>query len=221
MMPRSKNPQPNNAAASAPFSFWRIFTQPTSIFAPFLRAAYETVTSSCALVALMLWVVLFFNAADTTGQILDRKPKERFPCRIPIAWENVTDSCQYVDGVEPVYSKDAQQHVVDLSALQRTDFLVRPHEMIRVVGTQHGCVAAEEIEIWLSDGSGLMRKLNVAQTQDGRSIVAAPDYPTWTIARVRRPRDAQGCQGFKLYTCLLYTSPSPRDATLSRMPSSA
>ena len=25
----------------------------------------------------------------------------------------------------------------------------------------------------------------------------------------------------KLYTCLLYTSPSPRDATLSRMPSSA
>ena len=26
---------------------------------------------------------------------------------------------------------------------------------------------------------------------------------------------------FKYYTCLLYTSPSPRDATLSRMPSSA
>ena len=25
----------------------------------------------------------------------------------------------------------------------------------------------------------------------------------------------------KMYTCLLYTSPSPRDATLSRMPSSA
>ena len=25
----------------------------------------------------------------------------------------------------------------------------------------------------------------------------------------------------ELYTCLLYTSPSPRDATLSRMPSSA
>ena len=26
---------------------------------------------------------------------------------------------------------------------------------------------------------------------------------------------------FCLYSCLLYTSPSPRDATLSRMPSSA
>ena len=27
--------------------------------------------------------------------------------------------------------------------------------------------------------------------------------------------------GAKLFNCLLYTSPSPRDATLSRMPSSA
>ena len=41
---------------------------------------------------------------------------------------------------------------------------------------------------------------------------------------------AGGAYGFKLagvmglgrfFTCLLYTSPSPRDATLSRMPSSA
>ena len=29
-----------------------------------------------------------------------------------------------------------------------------------------------------------------------------------------------GCAGMS-YVCLLYTSPSPRDATLSRMPSSA
>ena len=28
-------------------------------------------------------------------------------------------------------------------------------------------------------------------------------------------------QGFKVYTCLLYTSPSPRDMRRSRMPSSA
>ena len=34
---------------------------------------------------------------------------------------------------------------------------------------------------------------------------------------IRRPEDS--C--FELYVCLLYTSPSPRDATLSRMPSSA
>ena len=33
--------------------------------------------------------------------------------------------------------------------------------------------------------------------------------------------DAYAVKEFKRKTCLLYTSPSPRDATLSRMPSSA
>ena len=37
---------------------------------------------------------------------------------------------------------------------------------------------------------------------------------------VNDPSDALGT-GMALYACLLYTSPSPRDATLSRMPSSA
>ena len=31
----------------------------------------------------------------------------------------------------------------------------------------------------------------------------------------------RGSQGFELKSCLLYTSPSPRDRTRSRMPSSA
>ena len=34
-------------------------------------------------------------------------------------------------------------------------------------------------------------------------------------------RYAEGWPGERVYACLLYTSPSPRDATLSRMPSSA
>ena len=33
--------------------------------------------------------------------------------------------------------------------------------------------------------------------------------------------EVSGKRGIKFFTCLLYTSPSPRDATLSRMPSSA
>ena len=35
------------------------------------------------------------------------------------------------------------------------------------------------------------------------------------------PRYKLRSEGEKVYACLLYTSPSPRDATLSRMPSSA
>ena len=37
----------------------------------------------------------------------------------------------------------------------------------------------------------------------------------------RQPRIAKGAGTYQLNSCLLYTSPSPRDATLSRMPSSA
>ena len=45
--------------------------------------------------------------------------------------------------------------------------------------------------------------------------VAAGETPTWFIGEV--------LAGFRIEfsICLLYTSPSPRDATLSRMPSSA
>ena len=38
--------------------------------------------------------------------------------------------------------------------------------------------------------------------------------------QVVRNKGAEGVDGMK-YTCLLYTSPSPRDQLVSRMPSSA
>ena len=38
---------------------------------------------------------------------------------------------------------------------------------------------------------------------------------------VKKQYHLPGTNGARGYTCLLYTSPSPRDATLSRMPSSA
>ena len=43
--------------------------------------------------------------------------------------------------------------------------------------------------------------------------------PGLELATYRHAHQKQACT--LLYTCLLYTSPSPRDATLSRMPSSA
>ena len=48
---------------------------------------------------------------------------------------------------------------------------------------------------------------------------AAPQpAPTWTETRAA---DSFGDRCMQIDDCLLYTSPSPRDATLSRMPSSA
>ena len=49
--------------------------------------------------------------------------------------------------------------------------------------------------------------------------VGEPDFntPEHIIKAGKKAMD----EGHTKYTCLLYTSPSPRDATLSRMPSSA
>ena len=43
----------------------------------------------------------------------------------------------------------------------------------------------------------------------------------WTEEEERIMADAHKTLGCLFHICLLYTSPSPRDATLSRMPSSA
>ena len=51
--------------------------------------------------------------------------------------------------------------------------------------------------------TGEIEEINVLSSQLG-------------VAHIRSEPNEEG-----IYTCLLYTSPSPRDATLSRMPSSA
>ena len=51
---------------------------------------------------------------------------------------------------------------------------------------------------------------------------ALETYGTMSLKEVMKPAIRLAEKGFAMtYDCLLYTSPSPRDATLSRMPSSA
>ena len=46
-------------------------------------------------------------------------------------------------------------------------------------------------------------------------------FETRAIHAGQKADPTTGAVMMPIYTCLLYTSPSPRDATLSRMPSSA
>ena len=57
---------------------------------------------------------------------------------------------------------------------------------------------------------------NIADVTQGDEILAASDLSFDNDSVVN-----QGGVGGHIALCLLYTSPSPRDATLSRMPSSA
>lgn len=200
MMPPSVNSDSKSVVASARL-LPTTTTHSTRICTDLSRTIPETVTSSFALALLILWIALFSGIVDTAnGQQLDVNTKRRYSNRVPIAWENVSECCQSVDGIDPEWSGEKRQHVVDLLPGQSTDFLLPPNEMVRVLGWDQGCLSSGEVELWLSDGSGLMRKLNVARTTDARSIVAAPDYSAWTVARLRRSPHADGSARFAIYT---------------------
>ena len=71
----------------------------------------------------------------------------------------------------------------------------------------------------------LATKLVKKGESHGLGIVIDPNMPAYppryTQLQVVQPGQQLGFDTKQSYGCLLYTSPSPRDATLSRMPSSA
>ena len=53
------------------------------------------------------------------------------------------------------------------------------------------------------------------------AITIKPDGAIGKVILPKMDLKTQNSAGYRAMLCLLYTSPSPRDATLSRMPSSA
>ena len=70
--------------------------------------------------------------------------------------------------------------------------------------------------------------IKITVKENGRDIVkdwipgsGAENYVTSAYVTATKPRQAHGFRDGVFYGCLLYTSPSPRDLSTSRMPSSA
>ena len=76
-----------------------------------------------------------------------------------------------------------------------------------------GCFTAEQLE----KGADL-EAIQESQASDGPDF--DPDDKRSLYERLMEQKDAKQAE-WEHRHCLLYTSPSPRDATLSRMPSSA
>ena len=99
--------------------------------------------------------------------------------------------------------------------------------------TQPGLRQSERVKRIVFFLTGLCLLASVAQAAKAprpNIIIAMADDMGWSDigcygGEIRTPRlDALADKGVRFtqfYNCLLYTSPSPRDATLSRMPSSA
>ena len=82
---------------------------------------------------------------------------------------------------------------------------------------------------WRTISIGVITSLIFGMTASAapQSIVSAQDFlgAQWMESQLHRvdptARNNGLINSYTIQTCLLYTSPSPRDATLSRMPSSA
>ena len=90
-----------------------------------------------------------------------------------------------------------------------------PHQVQRLVGSLAG-----ELKALASENAGLREQLAAAEARPAEppshSLTAGDDA---TAARSRETADV--LDAARLNVCLLYTSPSPRDRTRARMPSSA
>ena len=78
-------------------------------------------------------------------------------------------------------------------------------------------------KLWGSDGGQPVLALHGWMDNAGSFDMLAPlldQYQILAIDSIGHGRSEHFPDGH-VYNCLLYTSPSPRDATLSRMPSSA
>ena len=93
----------------------------------------------------------------------------------------------------------------------------------RLVNEQERLGVLDPLEVEIEDPESAGKRITLKDA-DGEVVV---DYiignevegAEVVLSEVERPFGAN--QDLKYYYCLLYTSPSPRDATLSRMPSSA
>ena len=71
--------------------------------------------------------------------------------------------------------------------------------------------------------SSFQKKINPGKAPEKISVFSEPTdlaLKEWELKGLHLP-DISIINSYRKESCLLYTSPSPRDATLSRMPSSA
>ena len=86
-------------------------------------------------------------------------------------------------------------------------------------GEFHVSVWEDGVEVWVTQ-MGTLMNMNTAFIDRDNGVVAIIDpfnAKLWTEALEKEGLEPTHL----LYTCLLYTSPSPRDRQKSRMPSSA
>ena len=134
------------------------------------------------------------------SQEIDSRKDRRAPAIAPMRWENHSSALQHVAGNQVVYSRQYRLNVVTLAPGQYVDFQVPTHEYIRVQSCSPQRINDGQTEIWTSNGTGLFRKLNAAQSENQLSLIGAPDQSGISIGRVLRSADAPSAITIAVFT---------------------
>ena len=129
------------------------------------------------------------------------------PAPIPVITEDSNVAARYVAESNPQGDFEAEvEEFVGQRRAKRAEIRSRIERKRRMKMAER---RAAKARMWsaVEDGEDLAELLK--QPDHGMTVLDEPESPD--------PTKPQGVS----YVCLLYTSPSPRDATLSRMPSSA
>ena len=133
---------------------------------------------------------LFAQMLDETRPFRDASHRFRFPIPSQMEWDNLGPTRQWVGGVRPRRSSRFRHSTVALEPGQGTLFLVPPHEWIRIQRCSQNRGPIEELEIWVSNGSGLFHRVPVVSTSDGRSLIGVPGHSDWALAQVVLPNES-------------------------------
>ncbi|NOT55464.1 MAG: hypothetical protein HOP18_12735, partial [Deltaproteobacteria bacterium] len=126
---------------------------------------------------------------------------------MPLRWENIEGAPYWVAGPRPRYQRKTRLHRVRLEAGEDVIIKLPPQEMLRVRHSRRQ-FQADDLECWMSDGSGLYVHVPPQFSSDGRSLLVAPQRSETTLVRVRRPLHRQRSITFALFVSRHDTLPS-------------
>ncbi len=104
-------------------------------------------------------------------------------------WDNVKGPPLWGGGVSPRKCQATSFHTVFLKPGQEVTVRVPAHSMVRVLGV-HQPLGLYDVELWVSDGSGLYSRRTSAISEDARSLLLAPGDGRPCLVRIRRRADA-------------------------------
>lgn len=135
-------------------------------------------------VLLILLILMSALSSPSEAASLDEVQSRLLGYRqLALRWDNVEGAPAWLGGVHPAYNFGYQMHTVRLARGQFIAVWAPAFESLRI-HSPAGAISTEDLEISLSDGSGLYRSVHPLKSADGRSLLISPQTAKPLIGRV-------------------------------------